>query len=136
MNSLLGLVLIIWAMFYTATRFLQYFRIVKEYKDRTTAKVIRVTTHERKSKREKKAVDVILEYVINGKEGRSEVVVPVEYSDQYPLGKEVSICYSVSGNGAVHIASDTTATKKLMYGYAAAIAVEFIAFVVIWWMML
>lgn len=127
---------LLWFMIFSIGRFFQYYRIVNEYKDKTTAKVIRVKSHERTNKKEKKAVDVLMEYTIDGKEGRSEVVVPLQMSDQYPLDKEVAICYKVSGNGAVHIASDTSATKKLMYAYAIAIAVEFAAFAAIWWMML
>ena len=75
-----------------------------------------------------------MEYKIDGKEGQTEVTVPAEMAQQYPLDKELAICYKVSGDGTVHIASDTTATKKLMYAYAIAIGVEFLAFFIIWWM--
>lgn len=136
MQTILALLFILWAMLFTVARFFQYFKIVKEYTDKTTAKVVQVKRHEPANKKEKPAVDVVMEYHIDGKEGRSEVVVPLAMAEQFPLDKEVSICYKVSGNGAVHIASDTSATKKLMYAYATAIGVEFLAFFIIWWMMI
>ena len=133
MGFLLALILIIWMMFYSVGRFFQYFKIVSNYKDSTTAKIISVKSHERKKKREKKAVDVVIEYMINGKDGRSEFTVPLDVADHYTLGKEVKICYFVAGNGAVHVAADNPMTKKLMTYYAISIAIEFIAFVVIWY---
>ena len=39
------LVLAFWALIYTAARFLQYFRIVKNYKEETQAAVIQVREH-------------------------------------------------------------------------------------------
>lgn len=136
MQTIIALLFFIWAMLFTAARFLQYFRIVKEYTEKTTAKVVRVSRHEPNNKKEKEAVDVVMEYTIEGKEGQSEVTVPATMKQQYPLGKELPICYKVSENGTVHIASDTTATKKLMYAYAIAIVIEFLAFFIVWWMMI
>ena len=122
MQTIIALLFFIWAMLFTAARFLQYFRIVKEYTEKTTAKVVRVSRHEPNNKKEKEAVDV--------------VTVPATMMQQYPLGKELPICYKVSENGTVHIASDTTATKKLMYAYAIAIGIELLAFFIVWWMMI
>ena len=42
----LTLFLVFWALIYTSARFLKYFRIVKDYKDQTTATVLSVKTHE------------------------------------------------------------------------------------------
>lgn len=136
MISLLTLLIIVWFMIYTAARFLQYYRIVTEYKDRTTAVVLEVTDHPRKKKKEPPAVDVVMQYQIDGKEGRSEITVPADTASRYTVGKEYEICYKVSPNGTVHIASWSTANKKIMIGYIVALAVEFGAFVVLWWSML
>ncbi len=113
-------------------RFFQYYRIVNEYKEQTTATVYKVSKHTPANKKEPPAVDVILSYTIDGKEGHSEIIVPVKQADMYRLGAELEICYKVSGNGAVHIASAGTASRKLMYGYIAGIVAVLIAFVVIW----
>ena len=40
------LVLVFWALIYTAARFLQYYRIVKNYKEETQAVVKQVRDHE------------------------------------------------------------------------------------------
>ena len=132
----IALILIIWSMIFTAARFLQYFKIVKEYTGHATAKVLAVSPHERKNKKEKKAIDVKLGYVIDGKEGSTEIIAPQEMADQYLLDKEFPIVYKISGNGAVHIATDSQAPRRLMIGYGVAIFIEFAAFVVIWWSML
>lgn len=124
--------LVFWALIYTSARFLQYFRIVKNYNNVTTAKVIRTRSHARLKKKEQPAVDVLLEYTIDGKEGHSEIVVPVSYADKYEVGKELDIRYYVAGNGAVHIASAGDAPKKMMYGYLAAIVIELVVYVIIW----
>ncbi|MDO4490568.1 MAG: hypothetical protein Q4B85_05855 [Lachnospiraceae bacterium] len=136
MISIFALIIIVWFMIYTAARFLQYHRIVHDYKEVTTAKVVGVSPHEKKNKKEKPAVDVVMEYIIQGKEGRSEVTVPADQEDRYAQGKEFQICYKVDPNGTVHIASWSQANKKIMIGYGAAIAVEFAAFVILWWSML
>lgn len=128
----LTLFLVFWALIYTSARFLRYFRIVKDYKDTTTAVVARTKEHIPGSKREKPAVDVVLEYTIEGKPGSSEITVPAEHADRYLPGTEHEICYHVAGNGAVHIASAGDAPKKMMYGYLAAIIIELIVYVVIW----
>ena len=39
------LLLMFWALIYTSARFLQYFRIVKNYKEETTAAVEEVRSH-------------------------------------------------------------------------------------------
>lgn len=126
------LLLVFWALIYTAARFLQYFRIVKNYKDQTTASVVGISTHTPSGKKEPPAVDVVLQYTIDGKEGRSEIVIPEEQAGNYEIGKTVDICYYVAGNGAVHIASAGDGPKKLMYGYLAAIIIELVVYVIIW----
>lgn len=128
----LTLLLVFWALIYTVARFFRYFRIVRDYKENTTAKVISVKRHEPAGKREPPALDVVMEYVIDGKEGRSEVIVPVSRAEEYEVGRMVDICYYVSGNGAVHIASAGDGPKKLMYGYLAAIVIEIVVYIVIW----
>ena len=74
----LTLFLVFWALIYTSARFLKYFRIVKEYKDETTATVLSVKTHENTGKREGPALDVVLSYNIDGEERHSEIIVPAE----------------------------------------------------------
>lgn len=128
----LTLFLVFWALIYTSARFLRYFRIVKDYKDQTVARVVRIQNHTPANRKEKPAVDVLLEYTIDGKEGRSEIIVPTDAADQYTVGNELDICYYVAGNGAVHIASAGDAPRKLMYGYLAAIVVELVVYAVIW----
>lgn len=126
------LFLIFWALIYTSTRFLRYFRIVKEYKDETTAKIVSVKQHEPAGKREEPALDVTLEYAVDGAEGRTEVIVPASQAQNYRVGRQVDVRYKVSGNGTVHIASAGDGPKKLMYGYLAAIVIELVVYVVIW----
>ena len=128
----LTLFLVLWAVIYTIARFFKYFRIVRDYKDTTEATVLRVQNHVPAGKREPPGVDVLLEYIINGKDGRSEIVIPAERAGDYPVGSTVEICYYVAGNGAVHIASAGDAPKKLMYGYLAAIIAELVIYAVIW----
>ena len=65
-----------------------------------------------------------------------EIVVPLSNASEYEVGKTLDICYYVSGNGAVHIASAGNAPKKLMYGYLAAIILELVIYYVIWRIML
>lgn len=136
MISFLTLFIIVWFMIFTATRFLQYYRIVTEYKGTTTAKVVEVTDHPLKKKKQKPAVDVVMQYEIDGQEGKSEIVVPKEVAGKYQPGAEFPICYKVDPNGTVHIASWSSANKKIMIGHAAAIVIEFAAFVILWWSML
>lgn len=128
----LGLFLLMWSMIFSAARFLQYFRIVKHYKEHTVAKVVNVTTRTNLRKHERKAVNVTLEYEINGKTGRSEVPVESKYAENFALGKEMPIRYYVSEIGAVHIASDNASVKKLMFAHLAAIVLELTAFILIW----
>ncbi len=128
----LGLILLVWCMIFSGARFLQYFRIVRNYKERTTATVVSVTVRTELKKHEKKAVNVILEYEINGNEGRSEIVVESKYAENFPLGKQVPIRYYVASNGAVHIASDNESIKKMMIAHIVAIVLELAAFIAIW----
>ena len=128
----LALFLLMWSMIFSAARFIQYFRIVKNYKERTTATVVNVTRRMAMRKHEKKAVNVTLEYDINGTTGRSEVPVEAKYAETFALGKEVSVRYYVAENGAVHIASDNDSIKKFMIGHLVAIALELAAFILIW----
>lgn len=150
----LSLFLILWAMIFSIGRFFRYYRIVKEYTGHTEAKVIRVqmplplqaaaqrsgngTRNRRGSSTGKagKAAQVLLEYCIEGTTGHAEIAVPPEEAGRFSVGTEVAICYKVSGNGAVHIASDTGANKALLRAHALAIAVELAAFVLIWRSML
>lgn len=136
MLSFLTLFIIVWFMIFTAARFFQYFRIVTEYKDVTTAVVEKVTEHVPSGKREKKALDVILTYMIDGEEKRSEITVPGNAADKYTVGKEFEICYRVSDNGTVHIASYSSAKKKIIYGHIAALILELAAFIILWYSML
>lgn len=128
----LTLFLVFWALIFTAARFLQYFRITRDYKEQTTAKVVRKHRHEPARRREEPAVDVVMEYTIDGKPGTSEVVIPASREAEYEVGTEIPIRYHVSGNGAVHIASDGDGPRKLMYGYLAAIVLELVIYAVIW----
>ncbi len=130
------LFLVFWALIYTSARFLRYYRIVKNYKSQTTATIVSVRAHTPAGKREEPALDVVMEYVIAGKEGRSEVIVPAALAEQYEAGKTVDIRYHVSGNGAVHIASGGDGPQKMMYGYLAAIVIELVIYAVIWWILL
>lgn len=130
------LFLVFWALIYTSARFLKYHRIVRDYKETTTAVVAQTRGHESSGRREEPAIDVVLEYTIEGKEGRSEIVVPVSRADEFTVGSEVEIRYYVSGNGAVHIASSGDGPKKMMMGYLAAIVIELVVYVVIWYILL
>lgn len=132
----LTLFLVFWALIYTSARFLKYFRIVKDYKDKTTATVLRVSDHEPVRKKEMPAIDVVLGYTIDGKEGSTEVVVPVSQADKYVPGTEVEICYNVLPNGTVNIASAGDGPKRMMYGYLGAIVLELVIYYVIWRLML
>lgn len=126
------LFLVFWALIYTAARFLQYFRIVKNYKEETQATVRQVRDHEPASKKEPPALDVVLVYEIGGEEKTSEVVVPREQAAQYQVGSKVGIRYYVEENGTVHIATAGDAPRKLMYAYLAAFILELVIYAVIW----
>ncbi|MBQ9027365.1 MAG: hypothetical protein IJ110_01230 [Lachnospiraceae bacterium] len=126
------LFLVFWALIYTAARFLQYFRIVKNYKEETQATVRQVRDHEPAGKKEPPALDVVLEYEIGGEEKTSEVVVPREQAAQYQVGSKVGIRYYVEENGTVHVATAGDAPRKLMYAYLGAFILELVIYVVIW----
>ena len=126
------LVLVFWALIYTSARFLKYHRIVRDYKETTTAVVARTRGHASAGKREEPALDVVLEYIIRGRHDRTEIAVPASRADQFPVGAEVEIRYYVAENGAVHIASSGDGPKKMMIGYLAAIMIELVIYVVIW----
>ncbi|MBP3876778.1 MAG: hypothetical protein J6E44_02325 [Lachnospiraceae bacterium] len=126
------LVLIFWALIYTAARFLQYFRIVKNYKEETTAVVTEVRSHEPSGKKERLALDIILSYEIGGEERSSEIIVPSEHAAQYQVGCEVGIRYYMEENGTVHIATAGDAPKKIMFAYLAAIVLEIVIYAVVW----
>ena len=126
------LVLIFWALIYTAARFLQYYRIVKNYKEETTATVRQAREHVPANRKEPPALDVFLSYEISGEERSSEVVVPRDQAAQYQVGSKVGIRYYAEENGAVHIASAGEAPRKLMYAYLAAIVLEIVIYVVVW----
>lgn len=126
------LFLVFWALIYTAARFLQYFRIVKNYKEETQATVRQVRDHEPAGKKEPPALDVVLAYEIGGEEKTSEVVVPREQAAQYQVGSKVGIRYYVEENGTVHVATAGDAPRKLMYAYLGAFILELVIYVVIW----
>ena len=126
------MVLAFWALIYTAARFLQYFRIVKDYKEETQAAVIQVREHTPSGRKEPPALDVLLSYEIDGEERSSEVVVPREHAAQYQVGSRVGIRYYVEENGAVHVATAGDAPRRIMYGYLAAIVLEIVIYAVIW----
>ena len=126
------LVLVFWALIYTAARFLQYYRIVKNYKEETQAVVKQIRDHEPENRKEPPALDVLLSYEIAGEERSSEVVVPREQAAQCPVGSKVGIRYYVEENGAVHIATAGDAPRKIMYAYLAAIILEIVIYAAIW----
>lgn len=126
------LFLVFWALIYTAARFLQYFRIVKNYKEETQATVRQVRDHEPAGKKEPPALDVVLAYEIDGEEKTSEVVVPREHAARYQVGSRVAIRYYVEENGTVHVATAGDAPRKLMYAYLGAFILELVIYVVIW----
>ena len=126
------LVLAFWALIYTAARFLQYFRIVKNYKEETQAAVKQVREHTPSDRKEPPALDVLLSYEIDGEERSSEVVVPREQAAQYRVGSRIGIRYYVEENGAVHVATAGDAPRRIMYGYLAAIVLEIVIYAVIW----
>ena len=126
------LVLVFWALIYTAARFLQYYRIVKNYKEETQASVRQIREHTPSDRKESPALDVLLSYEIGGEERSSEVVVPQEQAAQYQVGNRVGIRYYVEENGAVHIATAGDAPRKIMYAYLAAIVLEIVIYAAIW----
>lgn len=126
------LVLVFWALLYTSARFLQYFRIVRNYKEETEAVVRQVKEHVPGSGKEPPALDVLLAYEIGGEEKSSEIVVPRAHAAQYQVGMKVGIRYYAEENGTVHIASGGDAPRKLMYAYLAAIVLEIVIYAVIW----
>ena len=126
------LFLIFWALIYTAARFLQYFRIVKNYKEETEATVRQVREHLPANRKEPPALDVLLAYEAGGEERSSEVVVPRDQAAQYQAGNKVRIRYYVEENGTVHIASAGDAPRRLMYAYLAAIVLEIVVYAVVW----
>ena len=126
------LVLVFWALIYTAARFLQYYRIVKNYKEETQATVKQIRDHEPANRKEPPALDVLLSYDISGEERSSEVVVPREQAAQYQVGSRVGIRYYMEENGAVYIATAGDAPRKIMYAYLAAIILEIVIYAAIW----
>ena len=126
------LVLVFWALIYTAARFHQYYRIVKNYKEETQAVVKQIRDHEPSGRKEPPSLDVLLSYEIGGEERSSEVVVPREQAAQYQAGNKVGIRYYVEENGAVHIATAGDAPRKIMYAYLAAIILEIVIYAAIW----
>jgi len=124
--------LVIWSMVFTLSRFIKYYRIVRDYKDTAEATVLSVSAHEPGRRKEPPAVDVTIEYSIDGKVTRSEIIVPQEQAGKYELGSKIKICYYVADNGAVHVASAGDGPKKLMRGHLAALIIEIIVYVIIW----
>lgn len=126
------LFLVFWSLIYTAARFLQYYRIVKNYKTERQAAVVQVKEHEPAHKKEPPALDVLLSYEIDEEERHSEIVVPREQAAQFQVGSSVAIRCYVEENGTVHIATSGDAPRKLMYAYLAAILLEIVIYAVIW----
>ena len=126
------LVLVFWALIYTADRFLPDYRIVKNYKEETQAVVKQIRDHEPSGRKEPPSLDVLLSYEIGGEKRSSEVVVPREQAAQYQAGNKVGIRYYVEENGAVHIATAGDAPRKIMYAYLAAIILEIVIYAAIW----
>ncbi len=131
MITILTLFIIAWFMIFTASRFLQYYRIVTEYKERSTATVLEISDHQKQHKKEKPAKDVVMGYNLHGSEHTSEVTVPADQIHQYPIGKEIEICCKVDPNGTIHIASWSDANKKIMISNLVVLAIEFAAFVLV-----
>ena len=100
------LFLVFWALIFTAARFLQYFRIVKNYKEETQATVTQIRDH--------------------------ELIVPRQQAERYQVGSRVGIRYYAEENGAVHIASAGDAPRKIMFAYLALIVLEIVIYAVIW----
>ena len=126
------LFLVFWALIFTAARFLQYFRIVKNYKEETQATVTQIRDHEPVNKKEPPALDVLLTYQIDGEERSSEIIVPRQQAERYQVGRRVGIRYYAEENGAVHIASAGDAPRKIMFAYLALIVLEIVIYAVIW----
>ena len=126
------LVLVFWALIYTAARFLQYYRIVKNYKEETQATVMQIRDHTPSDRKEPPALDVLLSYEAGGEERSSEVVVPRDQASQFQVGSKIGIRYYVEENGAVHIATAGDAPRKIMHAYLAAIVLEIVIYAVIW----
>ena len=126
------LFLVFWALIFTAARFLQYFRIVKNYKEETQATVTQIRDHEPVNKKEPPALDVLLTYQIDGEERSSEIIVPRQQAKRYQVGSRVGIRYYAEENGAVHIASAGDAPRKIMFAYLALIVLEIVIYAVIW----
>ena len=126
------LVLVFWALIYTAARFLQYYRIVKNYIEETQADVRQVRKHTPSGRKEPPALDVLLSYEIGGEERSSEIVVLREHAGQYQVGSKVGIRYYAEENGTVHIATAGDAPRKIMYAYLAAIILEIVIYAAIW----
>lgn len=125
-------------MIFTAMRFMVYYRITKEYKNTTTAKVIASSPHvpETKEEKKQKLMDVTLECTVNDAINHSEITVPCSVADEYKLGAEIPISYKVSPNGTVHVASSTKSVKKFAIFHFVILIAEIAAFLVIWFSML
>ena len=130
--NIIFILLVIWSMLYTLSRFIKYYRIVRDYKDNAEATVIGVSTHTPGRRKEPPAVDVTIEYDIDGKSTRSEIIVPKEQAGKYEIGNKLDICYYVADNGAVHVASAGDGPKKLMRGHLIALILEIAVYVIIW----
>ena len=124
--------LIIWSMLFTLSRFVKYYRIVRDYKDETDAVVVSTKKHVPGHRKEPPALDVVIEYEYNGSPKRSEIIVPEQQAGKYEPGTQLRIRYYMADNGAMHVASAGDGPRKLMYGYLAAIIFEIIIYVAIW----
>ncbi len=130
--NIILILLVIWSMLFTLSRFIKYYRIVKYYKDTAEATVISVSNHVPGRRKEPPAIDVTIEYDIDSKATRSEIVVPQDQADKYEIGNKLDICYYVADNGAVHVASAGDGARKLMLGHLAALFLEIVVYVIIW----
>ncbi|MBQ6388670.1 MAG: hypothetical protein IJH90_03450 [Mogibacterium sp.] len=129
------ILLVFWSILFTVARFFKYFRIVKDYKDETTATVVKVSDHVPGHRKEPPAKDVVIEYEMNGEPRTSEIIIPLDQAGNYEIGTKLDIRYYQASNGAVHVASAGDGPRKLMYGYLAAIILELVIYVIIWMIM-
>ena len=109
------LVLMFWALIYTSARFLQYFRIVKNYKEETTAAVEEVRNHEASGPKEPPALDVLLVYEIGGEEKSSEIIVPQDQAAKYQVGTKVAIRRKNKNAGRIEIEYYSSAELERLF---------------------
>ena len=85
------LFLVFWALIYTSARFLQYYRIVKNYKDETEAVVRKISDHVPAKRRESPANDILLEYETKEKPEGAKRPVKVTKTEPYAFAEIKSV---------------------------------------------